>query len=87
MCPRKRKDDRKKPGPVPRDDMDIGFLRARKPTEGQGWVHVLCSLFAPEVVYTDASRMRLVEGVSSISQARWETVSWTNVVPDIAHPR
>ena len=67
--------------------MDIGFLRARKPTEGQGWVHVLCSLFAPEVVYTDASRMRLVEGVSSISQARWETVSWTNVVPDIAHPR
>lgn len=74
LCPRKRKEERKKPGPVPRDEMDIGFLRARKPTEGQGWVHILCSLFASEVSFTDATRLRLVEGVSAIGQSRWETV-------------
>ena len=76
LCPRKRKEERKKPGPVPKDEMDLGFLRVRKPTEGQGWVHILCSLFAPEVVYTDAARLRLVEGVSTISQSRWETVCY-----------
>ncbi|KAF8507958.1 hypothetical protein BU17DRAFT_57044 [Hysterangium stoloniferum] len=74
LCPRRRKDDKKKSGPVPKDEMDMGFLRARKPTESQGWVHILCSLFAPEVVYADASRLRLVEGVSSIAQSRWESV-------------
>jgi len=73
LCPRKQKEDRKKPGPVPRDDNDTGFLRARKPTEGQSWVHVLCSLYAPEVQFTEASRLRLVEGISVIPRSRWET--------------
>ncbi|KIJ55283.1 hypothetical protein M422DRAFT_57796 [Sphaerobolus stellatus SS14] len=72
LCPRKFKEDRKKPGPVPRDENDIGFLRARKPTEGQSWTHVLCSLYASETQYTDASRLRLVEGISTIPQNRWQ---------------
>lgn len=81
MCPRKRKEDRKKPGPIPKDEMDLGFLRVRKPTEGQGWVHILCSLFAPEVTYTDAARLRLVEGISAISRPRWEKVCHLFISP------
>ncbi|KAJ7931676.1 PHD-zinc-finger like domain-containing protein [Mycena leptocephala] len=46
----------------------------KKPTEGQGWTHVLCSVFIPELTFTDASRLRCVEGLSSISRHRWTTV-------------
>ncbi|KAG8739691.1 putative PHD type zinc finger protein with BAH domain-containing protein [Ceratobasidium sp. 428] len=46
-------------------------LRLSKPTEGRGWVHTLCSVFVPETSFTDASRLRLVEGISSVSDARW----------------
>ncbi|KAG8699565.1 putative PHD type zinc finger protein with BAH domain-containing protein [Ceratobasidium sp. 394] len=46
-------------------------LRLSKPTEGRGWVHALCSVFVPETSFTDASRLRLVEGISSVSDARW----------------
>ncbi|KZV70846.1 hypothetical protein PENSPDRAFT_685129 [Peniophora sp. CONT] len=53
-------------------DVDT-FLRACKPTEGQCWAHVLCSVFIPEVAFSDASRLRLVEGVSTVPQERWET--------------
>lgn len=76
LCPGKRKNEKKRASatPSPKDENDVGFLRAKKPTEGQNWVHILCSLYAPEVSYTDASRLRLVEGISSISQARWEMV-------------
>ena len=56
-------------------DKDVDtFLRACKPTEGQCWAHVLCSVFIPEVEFSDASRLRLVEGVSTVPQERWETV-------------
>lgn len=47
------------------------FLRACKPTEGHGWIHVLCAVFTPELTFSDASRLRLVEGVSIIPQHRW----------------
>ncbi|KIK96767.1 hypothetical protein PAXRUDRAFT_825597 [Paxillus rubicundulus Ve08.2h10] len=49
------------------------FLRAAKPTEGQGWVHVLCAVFSPEVTFSDVSHLRLVEGISTIPRARWST--------------
>lgn len=49
------------------------FLRAVKPTEGQGWVHVLCAVFSPEVSFTDASRFQLAEGISTIPRSRWST--------------
>ncbi|CAK5267753.1 unnamed protein product [Mycena citricolor] len=47
---------------------------ARKPTEGQGWTHVLCSLFIGDLQYTDAARLRCVEGVSAIPLHRWDSV-------------
>ncbi|OCH85881.1 hypothetical protein OBBRIDRAFT_890870 [Obba rivulosa] len=67
LCPRARKDAKRKTIYPPPDS----YLRACKPTEGQAWVHVVCSVFMPEVVYSDASRLRLVEGISTIPQYRW----------------
>lgn len=50
---------------------DLGFLRSAKPTEGQSWVHTLCSIFHPDVQYADAAIMRTVEGVSTIPAQKW----------------
>ncbi|KAF7309944.1 Zinc finger protein 1 [Mycena indigotica] len=72
VCPRERKGVVKPavpPNPLPPDS----YLHARKPTEGQGWTHVLCSVFMNEITYTDASRLRCVEGLSSIARHRWTT--------------
>ncbi|KAF7308950.1 Zinc finger protein 1 [Mycena kentingensis (nom. inval.)] len=55
------------PPPTPPDS----FLHARKPTEGQGWTHVLCSVFINELMFTDTARLRCVEGLSSITKHRW----------------
>lgn len=67
LCPRQRRDPKKKMLYPPPDT----FLRASKPTEGQAWVHTICSVFIPEVQYTDAARLRLVEGISTIPIYRW----------------
>ena len=56
------------------------FLRACKPTEGQGWVHILCSVFVPEVSFTDATRLRVAEGISTISRQRWTSVKKSFIV-------
>jgi len=69
LCPRAPADKKKEP-PYPPPD---SFLRACKPTEGQGWAHVLCSVFTPETTFTDSSRLRLVEGLTAISRHRWLT--------------
>jgi len=71
LCPRLRT-DRRAAKILPSPD---SFLRACKPTEGQGWVHVLCSVFMPEVSFTDAARLRVAEGVSTIPRQRWLSVS------------
>ncbi|RDX51269.1 hypothetical protein OH76DRAFT_1505916 [Lentinus brumalis] len=68
LCPRMRRDPKKKLIYPPPDS----YLRACKPTEGQAWVHVLCSVFIPEITYSDAARLRLVEGISAIPQYRWQ---------------
>ncbi|KAI0738659.1 hypothetical protein C8Q80DRAFT_255981 [Daedaleopsis nitida] len=68
LCPRMRRDPKKKLIYPPPDS----YLRACKPTEGQAWVHVLCSVFVPELTYSDAARLRLVEGISAIPQHRWQ---------------
>ncbi|KAH9832546.1 uncharacterized protein C8Q71DRAFT_258205 [Rhodofomes roseus] len=67
LCPRPKRDIRKSTVYPPPDT----YLRACKPTEGQAWVHVICSVFVPEVSYSDATRLRLVEGVSTVPQWRW----------------
>lgn len=51
------------------------FLRACKPTEGQGWTHVLCAVFTPEITFTDTSRLRLVEGLNTVARHKWSAVS------------
>ena len=70
LCPRASNED-KKSGVWPPAD---SFLRACKPTEGQGWVHVLCAVFVSELSFTDPSRLRLVEGVSTITRHKWTSV-------------
>ncbi|CAL1714076.1 unnamed protein product [Somion occarium] len=67
LCPRTRKDPKKKQFHPPADS----FLRSCKPTEGQAWVHTLCSVFIPEISYSDATRLRLVEGISTMPPYRW----------------
>ncbi|KAF8892173.1 hypothetical protein BD779DRAFT_1670511 [Infundibulicybe gibba] len=66
LCPRTGKEDKGKPRPT-------DFLRASKPTEGQGWAHILCAVFSPELTFTDATRLRLVEGINTITRHRWAT--------------
>ncbi|KAF9530368.1 hypothetical protein CPB83DRAFT_763157 [Crepidotus variabilis] len=69
LCPRAPHDEKKKkPWPAP-----DSFLRACKPTEGQGWAHVLCAVFTPELTFTDASRLRLVEGLNTVARHKWST--------------
>ena len=53
---------------------DAGFLRSGKPTEGQSWVHTLCSIFHPDVQYADAGLLRTVEGVSTIPAQKWSAM-------------
>lgn len=67
LCPRIRRDPKKKLLYPPPDT----YLRACKPTEGHAWCHVLCAVFIPEVSFTDASRLRHIEGISTIPQYRW----------------
>ncbi len=69
LCPRNQLYD-KKFGPSTNS-----ILRACKPTEGQQWAHVLCSVFIPELTFSDASRLRLVEGASTIVPHRWASAS------------
>ncbi|KAG8900284.1 putative PHD type zinc finger protein with BAH domain-containing protein [Tulasnella sp. 403] len=58
--------------PPPAKGSSGEFLRAWKPTEGRGWVHAICSIFIPEIQYTDATRLRYVEGMSSLPAWRWK---------------
>ncbi|KAI0318770.1 hypothetical protein OF83DRAFT_1163302 [Amylostereum chailletii] len=74
LCPRPKRD--KKTNSTKDKDKDRApladsYLRVCKPTEGQSWAHVVCSVFMPEVTFSDASRLRLVEGISSIPLHRW----------------
>ncbi|KAF8645071.1 hypothetical protein AX16_008129 [Volvariella volvacea WC 439] len=68
LCPRAQGSARLPPYPPPNS-----FLRACKPTEGQGWAHVLCAVFTPDLIFTDASRLRLVEKISLIPRRQWAT--------------
>ncbi|KAL0060485.1 putative PHD type zinc finger protein with BAH domain-containing protein [Marasmius tenuissimus] len=66
LCPRERPIDGKTFGPSPDT-----FLRACKPTEGQGWAHVLCSVFMPGLEFTDSGHLKAVEGLSTLPPHRW----------------
>ncbi|TFK71677.1 hypothetical protein BDN72DRAFT_957959 [Pluteus cervinus] len=68
LCPKENIDNKSTLHP-PADNL----LRACKPTEGQGWAHVVCAVFTPDLVFTDASRLRLVEKISLIPRRQWAT--------------
>ncbi|KAL8823384.1 MAG: hypothetical protein Q9191_005906, partial [Dirinaria sp. TL-2023a] len=49
-------------------------LHPREPlkrTSGNNWVHVICSMWVPELRYGDAKLLEPVEGVSAIPQSRY----------------
>lgn len=71
LCPRLRHGSttQKIVGPMP-----DSFLRACKPTEAQGWAHVICSVFMQDLLFTDSTRLKAVEGVSMLAQYRWAAV-------------
>ncbi|KDQ61451.1 hypothetical protein JAAARDRAFT_190222 [Jaapia argillacea MUCL 33604] len=69
LCPGTHR-NRKKDDLYPAPDT---YLRACKPTEGQGWVHSLCSVFIPETTFSDSSRLRVVEGISTVPTNRWSS--------------
>lgn len=72
LCARaKRERERDKKALHPPAD---SFLRVCKPTEGQGWVHLACAVFIPEITFSDAKRLRIVEGISTIPAHRWSAV-------------
>jgi hypothetical protein len=78
LCPlpkhiRERDKERdKRTGKERERDPNDTFLRACKQTEGQCWSHVLCAVFMPGITFSDASRLRLVEGISSVERERFE---------------
>ena len=52
-------------------------LHPREPlkrTSGNNWVHLVCSMWTPELKYGDAKLFEPVEGVSSIPQSRYQQV-------------
>lgn len=53
---------------------DLSYLRVHVPTENRGWVHALCAVFCSEVQFTDASRLRLAEGLGSVPEWKRTTV-------------
>ncbi|SPO39567.1 uncharacterized protein PSFLO_05048 [Pseudozyma flocculosa] len=54
----------------------LGPLDAFKPTECNNWVHVLCALFTPEVVFSDPLRLKTVEGCGNLPAWRYESTCY-----------
>ncbi|GAM82708.1 hypothetical protein ANO11243_006920 [Dothideomycetidae sp. 11243] len=45
-----------------------------KKTDGNNWVHVLCSVWTPEIKFSSAKRFERAEGFSMIPTAKYETM-------------
>ncbi|EJD47915.1 hypothetical protein AURDEDRAFT_113199 [Auricularia subglabra TFB-10046 SS5] len=73
LCPRSTADKRGALNSAA-SKRDNGFLRSAKATEGQDWVHTLCSIFHSDVQYADSVLLRTVEGVSTIPSQRWSAM-------------
>ncbi|SNX86598.1 uncharacterized protein MEPE_05307 [Melanopsichium pennsylvanicum] len=59
----------------------LGALDAFKPTECNNWAHVLCSLFIPEVVYSETTRLKTVESCGNLPLSRYESLCCICNVP------
>lgn len=55
------------------NDPDIlNALDVYKPTECNNWVHLLCAMWTPDVMFADSTTMKPVEGVGSLPLSRYE---------------
>jgi hypothetical protein len=52
----------------------LNALDAFKPTECNNWAHLICAAWMPDVVFTDAERMKLVEGAGHLPLWRYSAV-------------
>lgn len=59
----------------------LGALDAFKPTECNNWAHVLCSIFIPEVVFSDTARLKTVESCGNLPTHRYEALCELCKVP------
>ncbi|TKY88229.1 hypothetical protein EX895_002939 [Sporisorium graminicola] len=59
----------------------LGALDAFKPTECNNWAHVLCSVFMPEVVFSDTTRLKTVESCGNLPTWRYEALCCICTVP------
>ncbi|KAK0555392.1 putative PHD type zinc finger protein with BAH domain-containing protein [Tilletia horrida] len=50
----------------------LTILDAVKPTEGNNWAHTLCSLWIPEIAYSNAHILRDVEGAGFLPSWRYQ---------------
>ena len=57
--------------------LDFDLLSALKPTEGNQWAHVLCSAWQLDVLYRNAKTLKAIEGITTLTDDRWEEVSWS----------
>jgi len=65
---------------------DFDILSAMKPTEGLRWAHILCSTWMPDVLFADAAKFKMVEGIMSLPEERWSTVRiWAKKCRLVAH--
>lgn len=50
----------------------LNALDVCKPTECNNWVHLLCAMWTPDVMFADSVTMKPVEGVGSLPMSRYE---------------
>ena len=50
----------------------LSALDAFKPTECNNWVHLVCAVWMPDVVFSDVERFKTVEGCGSLPSWRYE---------------
>ncbi len=62
----------------------LGALDAFKPTECNNWAHVLCSVFIPEVVFSDTTRLKTVDPAETSRPTDTRRCA-TSATPPVAH--
>lgn len=64
---------RTRKAPLPASETQpLTALDVYKPTECNNWVHLLCSVWIPEVLYGDSVTLRPAEGCGSLPVSRYE---------------
>ncbi|ORX34360.1 hypothetical protein BD324DRAFT_635569 [Kockovaella imperatae] len=69
LCPREQSSVKNIKSKKPLPDFDL--LSALKPTEGNLWCHIICSIFWSEILYRDTKTFKEIEGVTLIPEESW----------------